>query len=189
MNIKEKIKNIRQNPILKEIQMTGFNKTFGFKYFELSDFIDTIESLETEQKLLSDFSITSKGAILTITDLESDEKFQTYMEVDNFGQLLKGKSMHPFQEFGAAMTYYKKCLYINIYNIRDNCAIDADIAITASQYEEINRLIIETSTSLEKLLESEKISVSLEEVTKKQGFALLEKLLDKKRKMKKKANL
>ena len=80
-------------------------------------------------------------------------------------------------------------MYINIYNIRDNSAIDSDIAITASQYEEINRLIIETSTSLEKLLESEKISVSLEEVTKKQGFALLEKLLDKKRKMKKKANL
>lgn len=189
MKIKDKIKSIRQNQKLKEIQMTGFNRTFGFRYFELVDFIDTIENLETEQKLLSSFSITPKGAILTITDLETDESFETTMEIDNFGQLLKGKNMHQFQEFGAAMTYYKKCLYINLYNLKDNCAIDSDTLITASQYEEINKLILETSTSLEKLLESEKIAVNLEEVTKKQGFALLEKLLDKHRKMKKKSNL
>ena len=189
MKIQEKIKAIRKNEKLKDIQMTGFNRSFAFRYFELLDFIEIIEELESEQKLFSSFSITTKGAILKIIDLESEETFETTMEVDNFGQLLKGKNMHPFQEFGAAVTYYKKCLYINLYNLKDTCAIDSDTRITPGQYEEINRLVISTNTSLDKLLESEKIIVSLEEITKKQGFTLLEKLLEKDRKIKKKSNL
>ena len=184
--IEKKIQSIRNNETLKKLVKTGYNKTFGFRYFELNDFIDIVEKLEQEQQLFSNFSITTKGANLVTKDLETSEIIVTSMEIDNFNQLLKGKNMHPFQELGAASTYYKKYLYMTLYNLSEECSIDADIIITAPIYEELNRLIIETNTDSQKLLQTENINVNLIDITKKQAFILMEKLLDKKRKLSKK---
>ena len=73
-----------------------------------------------------------------------------------------------------------------LYNLTEECSIDSDIIITAPIYEELNRLIIETNTDSQKLLQSENINCNLIDITKKQAFILMEKLLDKKRKLNKK---
>jgi hypothetical protein len=53
-----------------ELNKTGHNKFAGYKYFELGDFLPSINTIFNELGLCGVVSFTSELATLTITDVE-----------------------------------------------------------------------------------------------------------------------
>lgn len=182
--ILEKIQIIRGLVPTLGLIPTGFNKTAGFKYFELEDILPKLTELETNNKIFALFSIVAEGPYLQLIDMEDKTEIKFTMQVDNFKAMLQGKRLHPFQELGAASTYYKRYLYAMAYNILDYDQIDADTTISDELYKEINGLLLETQSDLKKLIELVK-GEALETLQKKQAYKILEMLKDKQAKMKK----
>jgi hypothetical protein len=68
MNIYKKLQKCRVEIQNKNLRKSGENKTEKFKYYELGDFLSTINELFLENELSSNFSIVDDMAILEIVD-------------------------------------------------------------------------------------------------------------------------
>lgn len=160
MKLNEAITKIRVELQNKNLRKSGKNKFAGFEYFELADFLPTLNELMMENGVNDLFSIEDEMATLRL--IKGDE-FQTYRipytqfmtPTNKNGQ----PAMQDIQYLGALNTYYKRYLYLNAFGITDGEVVDAmdnrGIAqpkITKEQANEINTLIakaMETSDGLD----------------------------------------
>ena len=62
MSIYKKILEIRASEELYKVKKSGENKFAGFMYFELSDFLPTVNKLEKELGLVSYFNLNEAQA-------------------------------------------------------------------------------------------------------------------------------
>ncbi len=83
------------------LKKSGHNKFANYHYFELGDFLPTINQIFAELKLCSVVSFDHQLATLTIVDSESGGKivFTSPMAEANL------KGCHPIQNLGAVETY------------------------------------------------------------------------------------
>lgn len=129
--IYEKLQKARITLQNKQLKKSGKNKFSGFTYFELADFLPTVNQIFYDLKLSSNFSIAENTATLTITDWEdkTTEIFTSPIED------LELKGCTKIQALGGVHTYMKRYLYINALEIVEADLLDAK----AGEIEEIKK--------------------------------------------------
>lgn len=123
MNIFEKIQTARLKVRNKNLKKSGNNKFAGFSYYELKDFMPTIQDIMSELKMFAKFSINNNLASLVFIDTEKPEdqiEFTAPAERSD----IKGASVA--QGWGATITYMTKYLYITAFELIENDILDAN---------------------------------------------------------------
>lgn len=140
--MKEEVKTLNESIIdirvalqKKNLKKSGRNKFAGFDYFELADFLPTLNELMKIEKINDVFTIFGNEASLIL--IKGEEKqvykmpfviFDTPVNIkkdDKTGEVREVKSMQDIQYLGALNTYYKRYLYLNAFGITDGDVIDS----------------------------------------------------------------
>ena len=121
-NIYSKMQKARCEFQEKPLKKSGHNKFAGYRYFELGDFLPTINSLLEKYNLCSNISFDNDMATLTIVNAENtDEKLVFTSPMSNAN--LKG--CHDVQNLGAVQTYLRRYLWVNAFEIVESDGLDA----------------------------------------------------------------
>lgn len=105
-----------------KLSKSGLNKYAGFQYFELTDFLPSVQSIFSEVGLSSSISFLADIATLSIVDTENPDKPITFT-CPVVVPTMKG--CNEIQALGAMMTYIRRYLYVNALEIVEHDAIDA----------------------------------------------------------------
>lgn len=111
-----------QNAPLKK---SGYNKFAGYSYFELGDFIPTINAIFNEVGLCGVVSYDSEIASLTITDIDDG----TNIIITSPMAEANLKGCHPIQNLGAVETYTRRYLWVTAMEIVEHDALDSSAPI------------------------------------------------------------
>lgn len=104
-----------------QLKKSGHNKFAGYQYFELGDFLPTINQIFHELGLCSTVSFTADNAVLRIIDTDTGGAI-TFTSPMAEAQL---KGCHPVQNLGATQTYLRRYLYVLALEIVEHDALDA----------------------------------------------------------------
>ena len=105
------------------IKKSGFNSYAGFRYFELGDFLPSVNTIFDELGLCSVFSIIDNKATLRIVDVEfGGAVFFSSPTAD----AASGKAP-PIQALGSMHTYLRRYLMLNALELVENDIVDATI--------------------------------------------------------------
>lgn len=129
MNVYEKLQQARVKLQSANLKKSGKNTYSGFTYFELADFIPTVNLIFEELKLCSNFSIMDNMAMLDIINSE-EPKEQTKFTMPTTELQLKGCTA--IQALGGVNTYCRRYLYLNALEIVEADMLDPQ----AGQIEE-----------------------------------------------------
>ena len=134
-----------QNAPLKK---SGHNKFAGYSYFELGDFIPTINQIFNEIGLCGVVSYDSEIASLTITDVDDGTNIIITSPMADAN--LKG--CHPIQNLGAVETYTRRYLWVTAMEIVEHDALDSSAPI-----KEEKVIITPTQGAMDSIPEEEQI--------------------------------
>ena len=126
MSLNKSIIEIRCELQSTKLKKSGQNKFAGFSYYELADFLPTLNQLMMKHEVNDLYSIDGSDATLTL--IKGDEKQVYKMPFERFATPLNKNgtaSMQDIQYLGALNTYYKRYLYLNAFGITDGEVIDA----------------------------------------------------------------
>jgi len=121
MSIHEKLQSMRCELQSKNLKKSGKNEYAGYSYFELSDFLPTINELLLANKMSSMITFDKDTAKLAFYDWENNQSVEFSCPMSEAS--LKG--CHAVQNLGATMTYIRRYLYINALEIVENDLLDA----------------------------------------------------------------
>lgn len=182
MSVYKKLQDVRVELQKTPLKKSGKNKHIGFEYFELGDFLPTVQELFLKHKLSSNFSIVQDEARLLVIDIE-DNTQALFTTPTAAATLVKAT---PVQELGAMHTYVRRYLYVNALEIIENDVVDpvmgdkkddkVEPLINGDQLVQIST--IATKERLEKMLAYYKVS-KLEELTLKQASDAIKTLTKK----------
>jgi hypothetical protein len=122
MNVYQKLQAARIKLQNTKLSKSGHNKFAGYQYFELGDFLPTIQALFSELGLCGAVSFSSDVAVLTITNCDKPDEvivFSSPMAEANL------KGCHPIQNLGAVQTYQRRYLWVTALEIVEHDALDA----------------------------------------------------------------
>lgn len=122
MNIYQKIAKVRVDLQNSNIKKTGNNKFANFDYFTLEDILPTINKLMKDNGLLSMFSMGTINSSLVIVNADDPNEMVTF-ECPNADADIKGCT--PVQCLGGEITYLKRYLYLNAFEIVEGDVLDA----------------------------------------------------------------
>ena len=117
----EKLQKARIKLQSTQLKKSGHNKYAGYQYFELGDFLPTINQIFAELKLCSTVSFDNETATLKIIDFETGGQIRFTSPMAE-AQL---KGCHPVQNLGATQTYLRRYLYVLALEIVEHDALDA----------------------------------------------------------------
>ena len=103
------------------LKKSGHNKFAGYQYFELGDFLPTINQIFNDLGLCSIVSFGSEMATLRIVDTEHGGTIVLTSPMAEAN--LKG--CHPIQNMGAVQTYSRRYLYVSALEIVEHDSLDA----------------------------------------------------------------
>jgi len=112
-----------------ELKKSGHNSFAGFKYFELGDFLPTVNSIFFELGLCSVFTIDNNEAIMQIVDTEFGGTIffrSPVAEAVPRVTIYAGKSP-AIQALGSQHTYLRRYLFLNALEITEHDAVDATL--------------------------------------------------------------
>jgi len=121
MSVYKKLNNARLELQNTKLSKSGHNKFAGYKYFELGDFLPTINNIFSKAGLCGVVSFTSDLATLTITDI--DDNSQITITSPMGSAALKG--CHEVQNVGAVETYQRRYLWVVAMEIVEHDVLDA----------------------------------------------------------------
>lgn len=152
MNIYAKLQAARLEFQALKMVKTGKNAFSGYSYFELADFMPSVNKLFSEHQLCGIVSFSATTATLTIVDTEHPEENIVFASPMSSCAL---KGCHEVQNLGAVQTYLRRYLYILAFEVierdtvedtsrgnKDENVFDHDPAIISS---------LETATTLGEL--------------------------------------
>lgn len=119
--IYEKLQNCRVELQNLKLKKSGKNNYAGFEYFELKDFLPTVNELFAKNKMFSNFSMDSSIAELEIIDCEDKTSVKFTSPIAE----LELKGCNKIQALGGTHTYLKRYLYINALEIVEADLFDA----------------------------------------------------------------
>jgi hypothetical protein len=105
-----------------DLKKSGHNKFAGYKYFELGDFLPTIQEISNDVGICGTVTFYTDIAILTITDMDDATQFIEF-KCPMSSAALKG--CHDVQNLGAVQTYLRRYLWTNAFEIVEHDAIDS----------------------------------------------------------------
>ena len=121
MSVYKKLNATRLELQNTKLSKSGHNKFAGYKYFELGDFLPTINNIFGNAGLCGVVSFTSDLATLTITDVEDNSQIVITSPMGSAA--LKG--CHEVQNVGAVETYQRRYLWVTAMEIVEHDALDA----------------------------------------------------------------
>ena len=133
-NLNSSIISIRVKLQNAKLKKSGKNKSAGFDYFELADFLPKLNELMLEEQVNDLFNIDGEMATLTLIKGEERQVYSmpfvlfdtpVFKRTNQDGEVFEVKSMQDIQYLGALNTYYKRYLYLNAFGITDGDVIDA----------------------------------------------------------------
>ena len=136
-NIYEKLQQCRVELQQKGLKKGGKNKFANFEYFELGDFIPTVNQLFLEHRLHSVFNIeevtnantgvVSGVATLKIINIDNPNEVEIFTSPTAEANL---KGCTPIQSLGGVHTYMKRYLYLNALEIVEPDLLDGAVGNT-----------------------------------------------------------
>jgi hypothetical protein len=127
MSVHKKLMQARIELQGTEIKKSGLNKFAGYSYFELGDFLPTIQSIFYRIGLCGVVSYTKDYAELSIADVD-DGSFITISSPMAEANL---KGTHPIQNLGAVETYQRRYLWMTAMEIVEHDVLDASTGFDA----------------------------------------------------------
>ena len=121
MSVTKKLMQARIALQGKKLSKSGHNKFAGYQYFELGDFIPTVQQIFSELDLCGVVSYGVEFADLTITDIESGSSLTITSPMSTAA--LKG--CHEVQNLGAVQTYIRRYLWVTAMEIVEHDVIDS----------------------------------------------------------------
>ena len=177
MNIYEKLQCARVKLQNANLKKSGKNAFSGFTYFELADFIPTVNNLFDELRMCSNFSIEDGKAHLYIYNSEKPEEAIRFTMPTAELQL---KGCTAIQALGGVNTYCRRYLYLNALEIVEADMLDpkaGKIEETTNDIDIIEGLkAVDNVTNLNAYKEKYKDKVSDVEGFKKIYFKKLAEL-------------
>jgi hypothetical protein len=121
MKVCKKLIVVRNELQAMSLTKSGHNKFAGYKYFELGDFLPSIQMLFNKHGLCDVISFTEDLATMVIYDTD-DGSSVTFTSPMGSAQL---KGCHEVQNIGAVETYQRRYLYVTALAIVEHDALDA----------------------------------------------------------------
>jgi hypothetical protein len=121
-NIYQKLQEIREllsNANLKKSGQNSFNR---YGYYELSDILPTLNRLMLENGVTSVLTYTPEMVTLSIINCEQPDDKINFTCPMSTAQL---KGNHEVQNMGAVITYTRRYLYINAFEIVESDTLDS----------------------------------------------------------------
>ena len=122
MNVYQKLNACRVQLQKSKLTKSGNNKFAGYQYFELGDFLPTINTLFSEQGLFSKVSFSADVAELQVINVDKPDEVITFTSPMGSASL---KGCHEVQNVGAVETYQRRYLYVTALEIVEHDALDA----------------------------------------------------------------
>jgi hypothetical protein len=146
MNVYKKLQQARvklQNAPLKK---SGYNSFAKYNYFELADFLPTIQTIFAEVGLCGTVSFGTELATLTIVDTDGTDATQpNFVIFSSPMSTAELKGCHAIQNLGAVQTYLRRYLYVAAMEIVEHDSLDAttgkDDSKKAEPTEESPRIV------------------------------------------------
>ena len=122
ISLHAKLQRIRAELSTYPLRKTGVNTYARYQYFQLQDFMPTVNYLLDKYNLTSIFTMNMETATLTIVDCDKPENTIVFATpvVDS-----EVKGCTPVQNLGSIHTYLKRYLYQNAFEISEPDALDA----------------------------------------------------------------
>jgi hypothetical protein len=121
MKVYKKLVAVRSELQAMSLTKSGHNKFAGYKYFELGDFLPSIQMLFNKHGLCDVISFTEDLATMVVYDTD-DGSSVTFTSPMGSAQL---KGCHEVQNIGAVETYQRRYLYVTALAIVEHDALDA----------------------------------------------------------------
>ena len=121
MSVYKKLQQARIALQGKKLTKSGKNKFAGYEYFELGDFLPTIQTICNDVGLCGVLSFNHEMAYLQINDVEDGTSVMFTSPMSSAA--LKG--CHDVQNLGAVQTYLRRYLWTNAFEIVEHDALDA----------------------------------------------------------------
>ena len=132
-NIYMKIAEVNHKLNCTSLKKSGFNKFGNFAYYELEDLLPTIEQSCYENGLLMQFQFDNSKAVIRFINTDNPKETYSNSIPLQSRELPNLPKMNEFQVYGSMMTYYKRYLLLNTFNISERSIIDNDA------YEEMQK--------------------------------------------------
>lgn len=121
-NIYIKLQEMRKEFHSQELKKSGHNKFAGYTYFELKDIIPVATVLLEKYRLTTFMNCGVDGATLTLINSDKPEEQIVFTVPAGTCQL---KSCHDIQNVGAVITYQKRYLMVNLFDVIESDGIEA----------------------------------------------------------------
>jgi hypothetical protein len=117
----EKLQKARVRLQNIKLKKSGHNKFAGYRYFELNDFLFTVNAIFEQLRLCHTLEFTNDLATMRVIDTENGgcAKFTCPMAEAHL------KGCHPVQNLGASITYITRYLLVMALAICEHDALDA----------------------------------------------------------------
>jgi hypothetical protein len=123
MSVYKKLQQARIALQGKKLTKSGKNKFAGYEYFELGDFLPTIQTICNDVGLCGVLSFNNEMAYLQINDVVDGTSIMFTSPMSSAA--LKG--CHDVQNLGAVQTYLRRYLWTNAFEIVEHDALDATL--------------------------------------------------------------
>lgn len=121
MSVYKKLQDARVELQKTPLQKSGKNTYSGYSYFELSDFMPTVQEIFQRQGLCGVLSFGKEMAALVIHDIDSKDAI-TFTSPMSSASL---KGCHEVQNLGAVESYIRRYLWTTALEIVENDVLDA----------------------------------------------------------------
>jgi len=121
-NVYERLQKARIELQNTELKKSGHNKFAGYNYFELADFLPTVQDIFSRHGLFGHVSFNADLAVLNIRAIDKPEETIQFLSPMADASL---KGCHPIQNLGAVQTYLRRYLWVNALEIVEHDALDA----------------------------------------------------------------
>jgi hypothetical protein len=120
MTVYTKLQNARLDFMSMPIKKSGKNKFAGFEYFELGDFIPSVNQVFSKVGLCGVVRFTTEQATLTIYDTEDGTSIE-FTSPMVFASNPKGQAI---QDLGSSHTYLRRYLWLMAMEIVEHDSVD-----------------------------------------------------------------
>jgi hypothetical protein len=121
MTVHKKLMQARVELQGTQLKKSGHNKFAGYNYFELGDFLPTIQTIFNRIGLCGVVSYTAEMATLTVVDTEDG----TILLITSPMAEASLKGVHPIQNLGAVETYQRRYLWMTAMEIVEHDVLDS----------------------------------------------------------------
>lgn len=122
MSVHKKLMQARIQLQNTKLSKSGHNKFAGYTYFELSDFLPTVQNIFNDLGLCGVITFREDLATLTIVDVDKPESI---IEIHSPMKEANLKGCHPIQNLGAVETYTRRYLWVTALEIVEHDILDA----------------------------------------------------------------